>query len=77
MTKSLKHLPVAEIAKLALVFVLLFLTTKVQATEANHKAVVSIIIDDIGYRYEDGRDIIMLPASLTIAVLPYAQREND
>jgi hypothetical protein len=77
MTKSLEHLAVSGSVKLAVVCAVLFLTAHVQGAEAKHKAVVSIIIDDIGYRYEDGRNIIMLPAALTIAVLPNAPKGNN
>jgi polysaccharide deacetylase 2 family uncharacterized protein YibQ len=42
------------------------------ATDEQAEVMVSIIIDDIGYRLKEGRRVINLPANLTIAVLPDA-----
>lgn len=41
------------------------------------RAVISIIIDDIGYRVEEGRQMISLPADLTYAVLPNAPQAKQ
>ena len=41
-------------------------------SEDESPAIISIIVDDIGYRLAEGRAIIELPAALTYAVLPNA-----
>ncbi|MEO1896354.1 MAG: divergent polysaccharide deacetylase family protein [Cycloclasticus sp.] len=41
------------------------------------RAVISIIIDDIGYRSEEGREMINLPGDLTYAVLPNAPKTKQ
>jgi len=40
--------------------------------EDSRRAVISIIIDDIGYRVKEAKQLINLPANLTYAVLPNA-----
>jgi len=40
--------------------------------EDSRRAVISIIIDDIGYRTKEAKQLINLPANLTYAVLPNA-----
>jgi len=40
--------------------------------EDRQRAVISIIIDDIGYRTKEAKQLINLPANLTYAVLPNA-----
>lgn len=58
---------------LAWLLVLSCATFICHARERNQPPVViSIIIDDIGYRLEEGRAIINLPSELTYAVLPDA-----
>lgn len=55
------------------IFLLLVLTT----TPAHAEKLASIIIDDVGNNLEYGKDVINLPATLTIAILPkttYARR---
>ncbi|MCA8966993.1 MAG: divergent polysaccharide deacetylase family protein [Planctomycetes bacterium] len=41
------------------------------ATDVPRRALVSIVIDDIGYRREDGLRAIELPGDVTFAVLPH------
>jgi polysaccharide deacetylase 2 family uncharacterized protein YibQ len=38
---------------------------------------ISIIVDDIGYDYAQGRQIIELPGAFAFAVLPFAPRTKD
>jgi polysaccharide deacetylase 2 family uncharacterized protein YibQ len=45
--------------------------------ELKPDAVISIIIDDIGYRLEEGREMINLSANLTYAVLPNAPKARQ
>ncbi len=55
------------------IFLLLVLTK----TPAHAEKLASIIIDDVGNNLEYGKDVINLPATLTIAILPkttYARR---
>ncbi|HIG79095.1 MAG TPA: divergent polysaccharide deacetylase family protein [Cycloclasticus sp.] len=47
------------------------------ADEIKPRAVISIIIDDIGYYSEEGREMINLPANLTYAVLPNAPKTKQ
>lgn len=45
--------------------------------ELKPDAVISIIIDDIGYRLEEARELISLSANLTYAVLPNAPQARQ
>lgn len=47
-----------------------FVLSSTAATADNNKKFASIIIDDVGYNLKSGRDVINLPAALTIAILP-------
>ena len=61
--------------KIVVIMSLLFATSfsSVAAVDNENKvAVISIIIDDIGYRYREGKAAINLPGSLTYAILPHA-----
>ena len=63
----------AVIHKVALI-VWALLAMPTHADEIEPDAVISIIIDDIGYRLEEGREMINLAANLTYAVLPNAPK---
>lgn len=53
--------------------VLLLSVTGVAAANNTEKpAVISIIIDDLGYRYKDGKAAINLPGPIAYAILPHA-----
>lgn len=39
-------------------------------TAASHAAVISIIIDDLGYDYARGKQVLRLPAPVTLSILP-------
>ena len=54
-----------------------FLTAPIHADELKPDAVISIIIDDIGYRLKEGREMINLSADLTYAVLPNAPKARQ
>jgi hypothetical protein len=53
-----------RLATLSLLFLVL------SYSHANAEKFASIIIDDVGNHLENGRDVINLPAALTIAILP-------
>jgi len=46
-------------------------------TPVNAEKFASIIIDDLGNNFENGRDVIELPATLTIAILPQTTYARD
>ena len=46
-------------------------------TSARAEKFASIIIDDLGNNFEHGRDVIELPAALTIAILPKTTYARD
>jgi len=58
----------------AVLSVCAFLAAPIHANELKPDAVISIIIDDIGYRLEEGREMINLSANLTYAILPNAPK---
>jgi len=62
----------AKIPILILVFIHLFNPFAVLAAESSHMPVISIIIDDIGYRSIDDRNALALPGLITFAVMPHA-----
>jgi len=55
----------------------LFISATAKAECIKPHAVISIIIDDIGYRAEEGAAMINLPANLTFAVLPNAPKTKQ
>lgn len=44
---------------------------------AQESPTVSIIIDDLGYRLEEGRQVIQLPGPLTYAVIPFTPHGRE
>ncbi len=46
-------------------------------TPVNAEKFASIIIDDVGYNFKHGQDVINLPAALTIAILPETTYAKD
>jgi len=60
-----RHFP----GKLQLVCIT-FLVLVLAKTPVHAEKLASIIIDDVGNNFEYGRDVINLPATLTIAILP-------
>ncbi|MEH6502739.1 MAG: divergent polysaccharide deacetylase family protein [Cycloclasticus sp.] len=65
------------IVKSLLCCMLLFSPLVVLSDEAKPGAMISIIIDDIGYRLSDGEGMINLSAPLTFAVLPNAPKAKQ
>lgn len=63
--------------KQVLIVLLALLPLGAWGLEAKPQTVISIIIDDIGYRADDGREMINLPAKLTFAVLPNAPKAKE
>jgi polysaccharide deacetylase 2 family uncharacterized protein YibQ len=64
-------------ARTFLLIACVFLIGPSHAEEVKPEAVISIIIDDIGYRLEEGRQLINLSANLTYAVLPNAPKARQ
>jgi len=60
-----------KVALTICVFVVAIFSNAVAADIKEKIAVISIIIDDLGYRYKDGKAAIDLPGSLTYAILPH------
>lgn len=65
------------LVKSLLCCMLIFSTLAAISDEAKPRGVISIIIDDIGYRLSDGEGMINLPAPLTFAVLPNAPKAKQ
>jgi polysaccharide deacetylase 2 family uncharacterized protein YibQ len=65
------------LVKSLLCCMLIFSPLAAISDEAKPRGVISIIIDDIGYRLSDGEGMINLPAPLTFAVLPNAPKAKQ
>jgi len=62
----------AKISLWILVLIHLFCPLTLLAAEPSQIPVISIIIDDIGYRSIDDRNALALPGPITFAVMPHA-----